>query len=377
MPAKASHAFLLTFSIGSFLTRCRLHWRYGFDWRYFHRVVFLFFIGFITVPLRMTERLLYARRIARTKLDHPPIFIVGHWRSGTTHLHMLLTQDHQFGFLPNYHVFGSKWAELCEIPALHSLIDTVMPPTRDFDNVELKTDSPQEDELAIADRLPYSTFHHWCFPRSALDLLRYVTFENVPQYEIDHIRVAYTTILKKASLIRRGTTLIVKNPANGGRMEHLMKWFPGSKFIHIYRNPYKTAQSFLNMQRVMCTACSVHVFDEKMLWRNTLEFIKAVEGKFLKDRDLIPKGDLTEVGFEDLMHDPLPQLERMYKELGLKSFEETKQSFIDYVASQEAFVPNAFRPMEPSFVADVNKHLGFIFDTWGYEKQPTTSQPTF
>ena len=27
----------------------------------------------------------------------PPIFILGHWRNGTTHLHYLITQDQRFG----------------------------------------------------------------------------------------------------------------------------------------------------------------------------------------------------------------------------------------------------------------------------------------
>ena len=43
----------------------------------------------------VNERL--ARRDDRLDLDgvrvEPPIFILGHWRSGTTHLHYLLDQD--------------------------------------------------------------------------------------------------------------------------------------------------------------------------------------------------------------------------------------------------------------------------------------------
>src|ERR1700722_18204359 len=45
------------------------------------------------------ERALYHRRVAATPLAAPPIFLLGHWRSGTTHLHNVLSQDPQFGFL--------------------------------------------------------------------------------------------------------------------------------------------------------------------------------------------------------------------------------------------------------------------------------------
>jgi hypothetical protein len=32
----------------------------------------------------------------------PPLFVLGHWRSGTTHLHNLLTVDERFAFPNNY-----------------------------------------------------------------------------------------------------------------------------------------------------------------------------------------------------------------------------------------------------------------------------------
>ena len=48
------------------------------------------------VPMRLIEKIRYGRTVARTKIAHPPIFIIGHARTGTTHLHYLLTRDPQF-----------------------------------------------------------------------------------------------------------------------------------------------------------------------------------------------------------------------------------------------------------------------------------------
>jgi len=39
------------------------------------------------------EKLLYSHRVRSTKLKHPPLFVLGHWRSGTTLLHELLILD--------------------------------------------------------------------------------------------------------------------------------------------------------------------------------------------------------------------------------------------------------------------------------------------
>src|SRR5216684_492369 len=34
----------------------------------------------------------------------PPLFVLGHWRSGTTHLHQLISQDARFAFPNTYQV---------------------------------------------------------------------------------------------------------------------------------------------------------------------------------------------------------------------------------------------------------------------------------
>ena len=55
-----------------------------------------FLISLIT-PLNtlfwIVQQLVYGRRIEQVTIEHPPIFIIGHWRSGTTLLHELLVQD--------------------------------------------------------------------------------------------------------------------------------------------------------------------------------------------------------------------------------------------------------------------------------------------
>ncbi|NHJ32092.1 MAG: sulfotransferase, partial [Asgard group archaeon] len=50
------------------------------------------------MPFRLFERLFSARKIKKMKFTEPPIFILGHWRNGTTHLHNLMTQDERFAY---------------------------------------------------------------------------------------------------------------------------------------------------------------------------------------------------------------------------------------------------------------------------------------
>ena len=48
-------------------------------------------------------RLLFGRRIARQPLHPEPVFILGHPRTGTTHLHNLLALDPAFAFCSTFH----------------------------------------------------------------------------------------------------------------------------------------------------------------------------------------------------------------------------------------------------------------------------------
>ena len=56
--------------------------------------------------LSFLQTLIYGRAVARTELNRAPIFILGHWRSGTTYLHELLVLDERFAFPTTYECFA-------------------------------------------------------------------------------------------------------------------------------------------------------------------------------------------------------------------------------------------------------------------------------
>ncbi|MDP4849472.1 MAG: sulfotransferase, partial [Verrucomicrobiales bacterium] len=100
-------------------------------------------------PLALIEKVKYGAEIRREKLVKPPIFLIGHWRSGTTHLHNLMSRDPQFGFL--------KFSETAmpmdmlgpKVRIARRIIDRALPKTRGYDNVKLALDEPQEEEMAL------------------------------------------------------------------------------------------------------------------------------------------------------------------------------------------------------------------------------------
>ena len=69
----------------------------------------------ILKPFRVLQRLLFDTKINKIDLQtKQPVFIIGHWRSGTTHLHYVFHKDNQFGTLSNYQTFSFTTALLSQ-----------------------------------------------------------------------------------------------------------------------------------------------------------------------------------------------------------------------------------------------------------------------
>jgi len=111
--------------------------------------VFRIPMTFLLMPFGVLNSVLYryvqlrhGRRIRAAKIDQPPVFIIGHWRSGTTYLHELMVRDERFAFPTTYECFAPhhflssrRWAPF--------LMKGVIPEKRPMDNMPAGFDLPQ------------------------------------------------------------------------------------------------------------------------------------------------------------------------------------------------------------------------------------------
>ena len=67
------------------------------------QVMFLSAMSIINSALALPDWMIYGRRISRQELHPEPVFILGHPRTGTTHLHNLLSLDPAFAFCTTFH----------------------------------------------------------------------------------------------------------------------------------------------------------------------------------------------------------------------------------------------------------------------------------
>ncbi len=95
-------AFLVRFGAGAFTGITLGRWlrvlrdnRFAVDRPYWGRAALITLASIPNTMLAAWENWFYGRMIRDTSVT-APLFILGIWRSGTTHLHNLLTQDDRF-----------------------------------------------------------------------------------------------------------------------------------------------------------------------------------------------------------------------------------------------------------------------------------------
>ena len=66
--------------------------RFQIDWQFLPKAMYVTMMILITTSFRISEKRKFDKKLENVKIA-PLLFIVGHWRSGTTFLHYLMGQD--------------------------------------------------------------------------------------------------------------------------------------------------------------------------------------------------------------------------------------------------------------------------------------------
>jgi hypothetical protein len=324
-----------------------------------------------TAPLRLVETLVWGRRLARQPLRHAPVFIVGHWRSGTTHLHNLMAQDHRFGVVSMYQaiapgctLLGGRW--------LKRLLARVVPEQRPMDRMRWPVDAPQEEEIPLGKMLPYSFYVQFLFPRRARALFRrYVLLEGAPRRAAAEWKRQYDRLLRRASIHAGGRRLLLKNPVNTARIPLLLELYPDARFIHIHRNPHDVYPSALHLHRSLLAFTALEHVADGEIEETVLALYETMMRRFLTDRASIPERQLIDVAFADLERDPLGVLARVYAHLGLPDFQTVRPHMERYLEAERDYRKNEFRRTTDE-TRRVEGRWGFAFEAFGYPRLAQT-----
>lgn len=340
--------------------------KFRIDWQFIPKALYVTLMITAMTPFRIYEKIKFDKKLGEIKII-PPLFIVGHFRGGTTFLQYLMGQDKSLASVSTMetmapHVFlGSE-------KIFKSIVEKHLPEKRPMDDLEMKATLPYEDEYAIANFCPYSFYHGWYFPkRINYYFKRYVLFEGVNNEIIEKWKQIYTYLLKKITYKHNGKRILLKSLVNTGRIKLLLELFPDAKFIHIYRNPYKVYLSTWRLYEKILPIFSFQHVDREKMDRFIIKFYEAIYKKYLEEKKLIPDGNLVEIRYEDFVTQPIKTLEEVYKKLELEGFDEAKHAFEKFVSKYKNYKPYSYK-IDESIKKKIYKEWEFAFKEFGYGK---------
>ncbi|RME74537.1 MAG: sulfotransferase [Planctomycetota bacterium] len=316
-------------------------------------------------PLSALESAIATLRTRRHDMP-PPVFVIGHWRSGTTHLHNLLGKDPRFGHISPL-MSGLPDNVLTLVRWLRPLLEKALPEDRHVDRVAVTPDSPQEDEIPLASLQPLSVFHAVYFPlRFERRFDAGVFFDGVDERAIARWERRHVQWLRKVSIAVGGRRLLIKNPVYTGRIARLRALWPGARFVHIVRDPFAVFRSTLLYYRKLLPGLALQPFEHLDLERFVLRCYARLMARYEAQAAALGPHELVELRYEELVGDPLGQLARVYEQLQLGDFETARPAIERYLDSIRDYRRNTLPPLEPEQIERIRTWWAPQIERWGY-----------
>lgn len=308
------------------------------------------------------DRLVYGRRVVRTAIPHPPLFIIGHWRTGTTLLHELLVKDEQFTFPSTYQVMCPHHF-LFTSSFIPRLMNHAMPVNRPMDNVPVGFDRPQEDEFALCNMGLPSPYAKWAFPNRA-DRPEALDLDGLSPRELNQWMKAMTGFVRRLA-VRDSRRQVLKSPTHTARVGHLSRAFPGAQFVHIVRDPREVYPSTVHTWKQIWDSVGFQTPNFDDVDEYVLGSFERMYASFDREREQLGPDRLHELRYEDLVRDPVGEVEKIYLKFGLSSFETARPKLVEHATKAREYRPNRHQLPDEIWGKIAARWKGYI-DRYGY-----------
>jgi hypothetical protein len=282
----------------------------------------------------------YKKALMRAAVPDNPIFIIGHWRTGSTYLHQLMNLDPQLK-APTLFEVAVPDSFLVSYPYYRPIFRKVVSRHRPMDQVKIGMDEPQEDEYALYRITSFSPLENLVFPKSGGYFLNhgsrfFPAEEQLPAWKA-RVKDFYTKLYFKSN-----KRIISKNPFNSFRIKLLLELFPNAKFIHITRDPFCVIPSTIHMWDILRKQNSMNDLSARPDFHEVTIMLRKLLETIETARKELPQGTLVEVRFEELETSPVEVLKTLYSEIGLTFTDEFASRVRAYNLTNEGYQKNTF-----------------------------------
>jgi omega-hydroxy-beta-dihydromenaquinone-9 sulfotransferase len=289
----------------------------------------------------------------------PPLFVIGHWRSGTSWLHELLALDSGFATPRSYACFNPH----------HFLLTRHYQPaprqvTRPTGDLAVSPTSPQEEEFALLCMGAPSPYAAFLLPAALEDFEALSDPGGFPPPAARGWDNAFTWFARAVAYSEDGSRLLMKSPANSFRVARLRSLFAGARFILIVRDPLAVFASTLHMWHSMWDRYALAPPPpEPRLIERVFAIGLAMEQRLAQAGAGLPPDTIVTIRYEELSADPYRAAAGLYERLRLTEPAGLRASIAAYMAAHPS--PAGARNAQP-WRDRVRHEWAAIYDRYGY-----------
>lgn len=332
--------------------------------QFFIKIILTTLIILIATPFHWWEQLVFHRKLSKLSMPKAPLFIIGHWRSGTTLLHNVLCKDPEASYMTTYQSLfpnnlASKWI-------FKTFMKLNMPNKRPSDNVELNINFPQEDEFALSNCQANAYYNFFYFPREYKSYYKKaIKHEGLNNRNKRKWFSAYDRLIKKALINTKGKRVIFKNPVNTARIDKLLKLYPDAKFLYIYRNPITVFYSTQKFFQKLFPTLWMHKVDKPFIDQLIFDIYKSLLSDYEAQKALIPAENLMELKFEEFEDRPASEMKKIYAQLLNEDYAKVENYFNEYLDSLKGYQKNSYE-LDQEVIDKVYTHWGQYMEKYNY-----------
>ncbi len=313
--------------------------------------------------LRYAHQARFGERIRQTPIA-PPVFILGHWRTGTTLLHELLIRDPRHTFpdtcdcLDPNHPLLTAWF-------IKKYFRWLLPSRRQMDNMSVGWERPQEDEFALAllgARSPYNTL---AFPKRGPFDAEALVLDGLPRWAKAAWKRLFLRFVRTLAY-RDPRRLVLKSPPHTCRIPTLLELFPDARFVYLVRDPFVVYPSTVNLWKKLHRQQGLCSPGDNWVEEHVLDTFVHFHRRYEATKSLIPGGRLHEMKYEELTRDPVGEVARMYSALELGDFEQARPNVETYLKETATYEKNRWS-LSDAERKRIGERWGEVIAAWGYE----------